>query len=181
MNKILTGQKSPDWAVSGYTDRMTPLAWLVGLFLPACAAVGARGLPTPPPMDTAHISRPASPNTALAAPAGFQPPPDIVTPDYAVSAKQLFVAVQAVAAAQPRTWPAATYPGRKQADWVVRSAVFNYPDLVTAQINTAGLGAATLVLYSRSVYGYSDLGANRRRVLAWLAALDRALNPDKER
>ena len=64
---------------------------------------------------------------------------------------------------------------------MVRSAVFNFPDLVTAQVAPAGAGAATLLLYSRSVYGYSDLGANRRRVAAWLAALDKALNPAKER
>ncbi|HUB50096.1 MAG TPA: DUF1499 domain-containing protein [Acetobacteraceae bacterium] len=167
--------------MSGYTVRMTPLAWLVGLFLPACAAIGARGLPVPPPTDLAHISRPASPNTALAAPAGFHPAPDIVTPVFPASAEQLFAAVQKVAAAEPRTWAAAIYADRMQADWVVRSAVFNFPDLVTAQIAPAGLGAATLVLYSRSVYGYSDLGVNRRRVVAWLAALDRTLNPAKER
>lgn len=181
MNGILTDRKSADRAMAGYTVRMTPLAWLAGLFLPACAAVGAGGLPVPPPMDMAHISRPASPNTALGAPAGFQPAPDIVTPVYPASAERLFAAVQNVAAAEPRTWPAATYRGQMQADWVVRSAVFNFPDLVTAQITPAGLGAATLVLYSRSLYGYSDLGVNRRRVVAWLAALDRTLNPAKER
>jgi len=181
MNGILIDRVSSDGAVSGYTASMTLLAWLVGLFLPACAAIGAGGLPTPPLMDMARLSRPASPNTALAAPAGFQPVPDLVTPVYPVSAERLLATVQAVAAARPRTWPAAIYPGQYQAHWVVRSAVFNFPDLVTAQILPARLGAATLVLYSRSVYGYSDLGVNRRRVTAWLAALDRALNPAKER
>jgi uncharacterized protein (DUF1499 family) len=181
MKEILIDRKPPDWVVSGYIGRMTPLAWLVGLLLPACAAIGAGGLPRPPLLDMAHISRPASPNTALAAPAGFQPAPDIVTPVYPISAEQLFTAVAAVAAAQPRTWSAAIYSGHHQAHWVVRSAVFNFPDLVTAQIVPAGLGGATLVLYSRSIYGYSDLGVNRRRVVAWLAALDRTLNPAKER
>ena len=33
-----------------------------------------------------HIERPASPNTALAAPAGTDPAPDIVTPVFAVPA-----------------------------------------------------------------------------------------------
>jgi hypothetical protein len=31
------------------------------------------------------------------------------------------------------------------------------------------------VLWSRSVYGRSDLGVNRARLTAWLAALDAAL------
>ncbi len=160
---------------------MTPLAWLLGLLLPACGAPGAQGLPVPPPLDFLQLTRPASPNTALAAPAGFRPAPDVVTPTFHVPATRLYAAIRAVAAAQPRTYPAAEYPDRLQADWVARSAVFNFPDKVTAQATPAGTDAATLVLYSRSVYGYGDFGANRRRVEAWLAALDRTLNPANER
>ena len=52
--------------------------------------------------------------------------------------------------------------------------------LVTAQVTAAGPEASTLVLYSRSVYGHSDLGVNRARVTAWLAALDRTLNSANE-
>jgi uncharacterized protein (DUF1499 family) len=160
---------------------MTPFAWLLGLFLPACAANGAAGLPVPPPMDPSHIERPASPNTALAAPAGFAPPPDIVTPVYGLPADRLYAAALAVAASQPRTTLAAEYPASRQAHYVARSLVFNFPDLVTVQVAPAGPGASTLVLYSRSVYGYSDLGANRRRVETWLAALHAVLNPARER
>ena len=160
---------------------MTPLAWLLGLLLPACGPPGAQGLPVPPPMDMAQLSRPASPNTALAAPAGFAPAPDMVTPTYHVPAARLYAAIQAVAAAQPRTYQAAAYPDRLQADWVVRSAVFNFPDLVTAQAPRPGAGAATLVLYSRSVYGYGDLGANRRRVDSLARRPGSGAQPAKER
>jgi uncharacterized protein (DUF1499 family) len=160
---------------------MTLLARLLGLLLPACGAPGAQGLPVPPPLDMAQLARPASPNTALAAPAGFRLAPDVVTPAYRVPAARLYAAIRAVAAAQPRTYPAAEYPDRLQADWVARSAVLNFPDMVTAQATSAGTDSATLVLYSRSVYGYGDLGTNRRRVEAWLAALDRTLQPANER
>ena len=77
------------------------------------------------------------------------------------SAARLFAAVHAVAAAQPRTFLAASYPDRLQDHWVARSAVFNFPDLITVQVAAAG-PTSTLVLYSRSVYGRSDLGVNRR-------------------
>jgi uncharacterized protein (DUF1499 family) len=160
---------------------MTLLARLLGLLLPACGAPGAQGLPVPLPLDMAQLARPASPNTALAAPAGFRLAPDLVTPIYHVPAARLYAAIQAVAAAQPRTYWAAEYPDRLQADWVARSAVLNFPDMVTAQATSAGADSATLVLYSRSVYGYGDFGANRRRVEAWLAALDRTLQPANER
>lgn len=150
---------------------MNPLAWLISLALPACGFSAAEGLPTPQPMDVAHIVRPASPNTALAAPAGFDPPPDIVTPTYRLAASQLFARVQDVAASQSRTYPAAKFPDRLQAHYVVRSALFNFPDLVMVQVRQAGPDSSELVVYSRSVYGRSDLGANRKRVEAWLAAL----------
>lgn len=160
---------------------MNPLGWLLGLVLPACGAAGAHGLPVPPPMDTTQIARPASPNTALAAPGGFSPAPDIVTPVYTVTADRLFAEIEAVAAAQPRTFVAARYPDRLQAHWVARSAGLNFPDLIMAQVSPAGRNEATLVLYSRSVYGYSDFGVNRRRLVAWLAALNRAIETPKER
>lgn len=160
---------------------MTILGWLLGLVLPACAGVGAHGLPPPRPMDMSRIERPASPNTALAAPAGFTPAPDLPTPVYPVPVTVLFATLRAVAAAQPRTYLAAAYPDRGQLHWVVRSAVWNFPDLVTGQVLADGPGAARLILYSRSVYGYGDFGVNRRRLETWLAALTAALANPRER
>ncbi len=122
-------------------------------------------------MDMAAIARPATPNTALAGPAGFNPPPDIVTPRYAVPPDRLFAAIRLVAAAAPRTFPAAEYDDRRQMHYVVRSAMWNFPDLVTVSVDGPDSGPSTLAIYSRSVYGHSDLGANRARVEAWLAAL----------
>ena len=153
---------------------MNPLPWLVSLILPACGADGVRGLPVPRPMDVSAIVRPASPNTALAAPAGFAPTPDIVTVPYAMSPTRLYAAVRAMAQAQSRTYPAANYDERLQAHFVVRSAWLNFPDLVTVAVAGPDTGPSTLVLYSRSVYGRSDFGVNRKRVEAWLATLSLA-------
>ena len=160
---------------------MTPFAWILGLFLPACGASGAAGLPPPRPIDMSHLERPGSPNTALAAPAGFAPAPDVVTPQYAVPAPHLYEAVLAVAQSQPRTFLAANDQPQRQAQFVARSAWLNFPDVIVAQVDAAGPDASTLVLYSRSVYGYGDFGVNRARITTWLAALDRTLTPAKER
>ena len=165
----------------GHFEIMTPLAWLIAFVLPACGAAGAGGLPTPALLDMSHIQRPASPNTALAAPAGTEPAPDIVTPVFPVAPPHLYDAVLAVATEQPRTFLAAAYPAERQAHFVARSAWFNFPDLVTAQIGDGGRETSTLVLYSRSVYGRSDMGVNRRRVAAWLAALQTKINHPSER
>ena len=142
---------------------------LVGLLLPACGVQGAAGLPVPAPMEMTAITRPSTPNTALAAPAGFHLTADIVTRRYSASPERIFAALIRVAAAQERVFEHATYPAARQAHWVARTRLMNYPDLVTGQVNADG----TVILWSRSVYGYSDLGANRARLEIWLAALDR--------
>ena len=160
---------------------MNPFAWLLGLVLPACGFPEAQGLPVPPLMDTAHIVRPATPNAALAAPEGFNPKPDVVTPRYNMPADRLFALAQAVAAEQARTFQAAAYADQRQVHYVVRSAVLNFPDLVMLQVRLETQDTSDLILYSRSVYGHSDLGVNRKRILAWLAAIDQKLLPPSER
>ncbi len=148
------------------------MALLASLFFPACANSGVGGLPPARYLDPHTIVRPKTPNTALAAPAGFAPKPDIETPLYKVPPATLFADLRKLAASEKRTYEQAAFPHRLQADYVVRSAVFNFPDLVTAQV-LAGPGktSAWLVLWSRSVYGRSDFGVNRQRLRAWLASL----------
>jgi uncharacterized protein (DUF1499 family) len=132
-------------------------------------------------MDMAHIERPTSPNTALAAPMESRLSPDVVTPVFPVAAPELYALVIAAAKQQPRTFVATEYPLHLQVHFVARSAVFNFPDLITAQVTEAGPRGSTLVLYSRSVYGYSDFGVNRRRLGTWLAALEKTINRSNER
>lgn len=146
------------------------LAWLIGLIFPACGFQGAAGLPPPVPIAFAVLERPSTPNTALAAPRDLvSGAPDIVLADFAVPAQRLRDALMVVAAMQPRTYPHAS--DNAQDHWVVRSAVLNFPDLITAQVFSRGQNGSALVLYSRSVYGRSDFGANRARLETWLAAL----------
>jgi uncharacterized protein (DUF1499 family) len=157
---------------------LNPLAWLVGLLLPACGAAGAHGV-APTPLDLTHLHRPSSPNSALAAPARFVPRPDISLPDFAVAPATLWIAVRQAAQERPRTYPLQEAAGTMQASWVVRSAVLNFPDIVNAQVLPAGGSQSRLILYSHSVYGYSDFGVNRRRLEDWLIAIRAALGPQR--
>ncbi len=144
---------------------------LLGLVLSGCSGNGAEGIPIPPPMEFSTVERPSTPNTALAAPEGFAPTPDIVTRRYGIPADKLYAAVKRVALSQPRTFLHVAYDDRRQAHFVARSRVFNFPDLIAVRVQDDG----SLILWSRSVYGASDMGVNRRRLAAWLAALDAAL------
>ena len=160
---------------------MNPLAWLVSLIMPACGYAGAQGLPTPQPMDPAAIVRPSTPNTALAGPQSLKPIPDIFVPSYPVPAERLFALIQAVATSQPRTYEAAIYPNREQAHYIARSAIFNFPDLIMVQVVPDGQDKSDLILWSRSLYGQSDLGVNHQRLTTWLAALQARLPHSREK
>ena len=143
----------------------------MGTSITALFARGAGGLPPAEPLDLATLVLPPSPNTALAAPPGAPgPTPTRVLPPYPVAQGALWAAVQQAAAEQPRTTLLAAWPEHLQAQWVERSALMNYPDIITAILLPAGESTG-LVLYSRSLFGWSDLGVNAKRLDRWIAAI----------
>lgn len=147
--------------------------------LRALLARGAGGLPPPMPIDFARGGPvlPPTPNAHLAAPPGYEGPKHRTVPPFPVAPEVAWEAVRRLGHDFPRTWRLAAWPERRQAQWVARTAVLNFPDIVVAQVVPAPGGAAGLFLLSRSLFGRYDFGANRRRVDAWLAALDAALRP----
>jgi uncharacterized protein (DUF1499 family) len=150
-------------------------AIILGLVLPACGATGAAGVPGAAPLDFAQLRRPASPNTALAAPPGLGPAaPDLASPHYDVPPPVLYEALRRVAVVAPRVFVQARFDDANQAAYVARSAFWNFPDLVQVAAVADGTGSRP-VIYSRSLYGQYDFGVNRRRVEAWLARLPGAL------
>ncbi len=148
-------------------------AMLAGVPFSAMFRSGAGGLPPADPVDFATLERPSSPNTCLGAPPGF-PRADLALPPLPADIAGAWAALRSLGDRFPRTTKLAEWPERHQAHWVVRSALLNFPDIVVAEV-TAGPAGSGLFLYSRSLFGYSDFGVNRRRVEAWAAALDAAL------
>ena len=129
----------------------------------------------PAPGDISELRRPTSPNTYLAGPAGFALTPDLPTHRYDVPPDRLFATILDVTLAQPRTTALAVDLGRLRADYVVRSRVFRFPDIVLAQVLRTADGQSDLVLYSYSLKGRYDFGVNRGRVTTLLAAIEAAL------
>jgi hypothetical protein len=144
---------------------------MIGLLL----ARGAAGVPAPSPVAFDEgFALPPSPNTRLLAPPGAALPAHERFGPWPVPPGRLWQAVQEAAAAQPRTFPLASWPELRQAQWVARTRLMNFPDIVVAQV-LAGEGTSGLVLYSRSLLGWSDLGANAARLTAWRAEIERRL------
>ncbi|WP_137124283.1 DUF1499 domain-containing protein [Roseomonas sp. HF4] len=132
---------------------------------------GAAGVPPAAPVDFATLALPPSPNTCLLTPSTAPGAGHLHHDPFPVTADEAFAAIRATAAAQPRTFALAEYPERRQAQWVARTRLMNYPDIVVAEVAPIGDGTG-LWLYSRSLLGWSDLGANRARVMAWLVAFE---------
>jgi uncharacterized protein (DUF1499 family) len=135
---------------------------------------GAAGIPAPTPLDFATLQLPASPNTCLLTPSVAPGQGHLHRDPLPASPEAVMAALDRVAASMPRTFPLARFPARNQAQWVVRSALMNYPDIVVAEAVPVE-GGTGLWMYSRSLIGWSDLGVNRARVMAWLEALEAAL------
>ena len=136
---------------------------------------GTEGLPPPEPVEFRSLVLPRSPNTCLAAPAGAHPAAHLVTPPLPAGVAAAWPVLRRLGQRFPNTYRLAEWPERRQAQWVERSPRLGFPDVIAAELEEGPGGAAGLFLYSRSLFGWSDLGANRRRVQAWMEALDAAL------
>lgn len=123
-------------------------------------------------IDFASLRKGPRPNQYLVCPPGFcAEPPDRPAPEFAVSAATLRDRWQTMIASQPRTRDTDRNPEALQYDYVQRSFLFRFPDTITVRFIPLSSDRATLAVYSRSRYGHSDLGVNRARIEAWLAAL----------
>lgn len=59
----------------------------------------------------------------------------------------------------------------QQFDFIERTPAMRFPDIITVRIYPTNDGGSSMAIYSRSVYGQSDFGANRDRVTRWLAII----------
>ena len=123
------------------------------------------------PVDLENLKRSGKPNDYLACPEGFGTvEPDEISPLFDIPASRLTEEWLAVIAHQPRTLQLdSSISG--QLEFEQRSRFFRFPDLISVRFIPNGENESSVAIYSRSRYGYSDLGVNRERVRSWLKAL----------
>lgn len=124
-------------------------------------------------MDFKTLQLTPKPNQFLVLPEGFEAAaePHARSPVFAVAAEMLAEAVKRVALAEPRTTLLSGDDAAGRYEFVQRSALFRFPDVVSVEIVPEGEGRACLAVYSRAKVGYSDFGVNRKRIERWLSAL----------
>lgn len=137
------------------------LGWLAG-----CGAGDADFV------DLATLERPARPNSYLVCPADRTTAEvDREPPVYALAPDELERVWLEALADEPRLERRAAESARRRYVFVQRTPVLRFPDVVQLDVLDVAPDRSTVCLYSRSVYGYSDLGANRARVEDWLGRL----------
>lgn len=132
----------------------------------------------PFPLEFATLIVDTRPRRCLALPAGFvsSATSDLESPVFDTTPQALLEAFMAAALAEPRTDRVRESEG--QIELVQRSALFKFPDYVTASAVSVEGGAA-LCVYSRAVIGYSDIGVNTKRVKRWLEATRSQVQADQ--
>lgn len=112
------------------------------------------------------LKRPPKPNTCLVAPENFclAAEPDFAPPVVPLTGRGLYSRLSEVIASE-RRW------GKLEADaeqlrikFVATTGLMRFKDDVDIEVIPLEDGKATFAVYSRSRLGYSDLGANRKRV-----------------
>jgi uncharacterized protein (DUF1499 family) len=128
------------------------------------------------PLDFGRFKKIDRPNQCLALPAGYASAEtaDITTRVFDASVYQVRDAWLEIVRGEPRVSDVRQLEDQIEA--VQRTALVRFPDWITAQPVDLGGGKASICVFSRSKFGYRDLGVNQKRVSSWLAILARKLS-----
>ncbi len=169
---------------------MTAFLWSLSIFVSIVMIAGAVLLFTPlgnrpltalfpvgdpGAIDFAALKLTDRPNQFLMCPPGFCGKPHAESRLFDVPVERLRAAWRKVVAARPRVTLLTEDADGRLADYIQRSAHFRFPDVITVRFIAVSASRSTLAIYSRSLYGRSDLGVNRARVEAWVIRLRASL------
>lgn len=118
----------------------------------------------------------STPNQYLVCPPGLcSATAHAVSPEFDRPVEEVRDAWLALAESEPNVELLESDRDLEQYEFEALTPLVNFPDTVTVRFLPLGDGRSTLAIYSRSHYGQSDLGANRKRIKRWLASLEERL------
>lgn len=133
-----------------------------------------------PAIYFAALQRARTPNQYLLAPPDLcrAAVPDETAPRFALAMTTLAERWHAAVTAPPENATRLRSDDtNSQHDYLQRSRLWRFPDIVTVRFIALGPERSTLAIYSRALYGRGDLGINRRRVRRWLGYLGKPEQP----
>lgn len=112
-------------------------------------------------------------NEYLVAPAKFAPYARVVkAPEYSISEADLAKVIDKVVMRSPRISKIATDADTGRMEYVQRTLLFRFPDVITFQpIALSSKDSSSVAIHSYSIYGAGDLGVNAKRVKAWMSEI----------
>jgi len=121
-------------------------------------------------VDFLLLKRPTTPNSFLACPKDFYSlTSDKETPIFKYTLNDAIYAWDQIISQLERTNEIIKLARNNQKTYVQRSLIMGYPDIITVQFEKISIETTGITLYSRSQYGYSDLGVNKKRVTELLS------------
>lgn len=119
------------------------------------------------------LKRPPKPNTCLVAPENFclATEADFAAPEFQLSGAELFAKLNDMIASERSFGQLTSDADALRLKFVATTGLMRFKDDVDIEVIPLDDGKATLAIYSRSRVGYSDLGANRKRVTKLIAEL----------
>jgi uncharacterized protein (DUF1499 family) len=147
------------------------LVCLVGLG--ACGAVEPGSVAPADIPDPLTLERSGRPNDWLICPPdACRAEADAGAPSFAIPPERLLAAWREVLADQSRATLIAADEQRRLLMAQDRTPLLRFVDTITVRVLPTADGGSTFAAYSRSEIGYGDLGTNRKRLQAWVAALE---------
>jgi uncharacterized protein (DUF1499 family) len=123
-------------------------------------------------VDPFTIERPITPNTYYVAPQSMVAATvDREAPIYTLPAAVMAQAFDDYVKTQSNIVALAGSVAEGWLTYVQRTPVLKMPDYITVKFIDFEDGGSTLAIYSRSRYGYGDMGVNKARVDLWLQSL----------
>lgn len=119
-------------------------------------------------IDFKALKRPTTPNFYLSCPKGLCKAPDAISPTFKCSVESLKSKWQAIAKENHLTLILEKGGSTR---FYALSKLFHFPDLIDVTVYPLTEDSATLAIYSHALFGYSDFGVNKRRVLTLLREL----------
>jgi len=112
------------------------------------------------------LKRPSKPNTCLVAPADhcLAAEPDFSPPHLNMSGRGLFSNLNEIIAAERQFGKLQADAEKLRLKFVATTGLMRFKDDVDIEVIPLEDGKATFAIYSRSRVGYSDMGANQKRV-----------------
>ena len=95
----------------------------------------------------------------------------MVSPTFDLSVEELRERWMTMIASQPRIETRKADDEAMQYEFIQRTKIMRFPDIITVRFISLEQRRSTLAVYSRSRYGRRDFGVNKDRVRAWLEAL----------